>query len=284
MNTGRSKRLVSMLLVVAISLWPLEVFADTQWVTISATVPTVIPPGPTLPIVQLSGIAAPGAIVTITRDSTLISTIVAGAGADYSIILGTEPIGQHEYLLAAQDEVGGILGSQTLALNLQSGSTTIVSGIFLGPSINIDKTEVELGQNVTLSGQTAPGSSVTVTVSSLQALDFSVVAANDGTWTRVVNTDSVGTGQHSAKARAVTTGNTISAYSPSVSFIVNPYDPATGKAPSDINMDGFSNLIDLSILLFFWHTNNPVNPRADINRDGYVDIIDFSILLFQWTG
>lgn len=284
MTTGRSKQFVSALLVFAISFWPLEVLADTQSVTISATVPTVIPPGPTLPIVQLSGIAAPGAIVTITRDGTLISTLVSGVGADYSVILGTEPIGQHEYLLAAEDESGGILGSQTLALNLQSGSTTIVSGIFLGPSIAIDKTEVELGQSVTLSGQTAPGSSVTVTVSSTQVLDFSVVAASDGTWTRVVNTESVGTGQHSAKARAVTTGNTISAYSPSVSFLVNPFDPATGKEPSDINTDGSSNLIDLSILLFFWHSSNPSNPRADINNDGFVDIIDFSILLFQWTG
>lgn len=284
MTTGRSKQFVSALLVFAISFLPLEVFADTQSVTISATVPTVIPPGPTLPIVQLSGIAAPGASVTIARDGTLISTLVSGVGADYSVILGTEPIGQHEYLLAAEDASGGILGSQTLALNLQSGSTTIVSGIFLGPSIAIDKTEVELGQTVTLSGQTAPGSSVTVTVSSTQVLDFSVVAASDGTWTRVVNTDTVGTGQHSAKARAVTTGNTISAYSPSVSFLVNPFDPATGKEASDINTDGSSNLIDLSILLFFWHTNNPSNPRADINHDGYVDIIDFSILLFQWTG
>lgn len=284
MSTGRSKQFVSALLVFAISFLPLEVFADTQSVTISATVPTVIPPGPTLPIVQLSGIAAPGASVTIARDGTLISTLVSGVGADYSVVLGTEPIGQHEYLLAAEDASGGILGSQTLALNLQSGSTTIVSGIFLGPSIAIDKTEVELGQTVTLSGQTAPGSSVTVSVSSTQVLDFSVVAASDGTWTRVVNTDTVGTGQHSAKARAVTTGNTISAYSPSVSFVVNPFDPATGKEPSDINTDGSSNLIDLSILLFFWHTNNPSNPRADINHDGYVDIIDFSILLFQWTG
>lgn len=284
MTTGRSKQFVSALLVFAISFWPLEVVADTQSVTISATVPTVTPPGPTLPIVQLSGIAAPGATVTITRDGTLISTLVSGVGADYSVILGTEPIGQHEYLLAAEDESGGILGSQTLALNLQSGSTTIVSGIFLGPSIAIDKTEVELGQTVTLSGQTAPGSSVTVTVSSTQSLDFSVVASSDGAWTRVVNTQTVGTGQHSAKARAVTTGNTISAYSPSVSFVVNPFDPATGKEPSDINMDGYSNLIDLSILLFFWRTSNPSNPRADINRDGFVDIIDFSILLFQWTG
>ena len=66
--------------------------------------------------------------------------------------------------------------------------------------------------------------------------------------------------------------------------MVNPFDPATGKLPSDINLDGFSNLIDLSILLFYWHLTDPNNKRADINHDGIVDIIDFSILLFQWTG
>jgi hypothetical protein len=186
--------------------------------------------------------------------------------------------------MEATDENGGILGSQVLALNLQSGSTTIVSGIFLGPSIEVDKTEVQLGQQVTLSGETAPGSAVTVTVSSTQSHDFSVVAASDGTWSRVINTESVGTGQQIAKARAVANNSTISAYSPTVSFLVNPYDPTTGKAPSDINIDGASNLIDLSILLFYWHQYNPRNPRTDINHDGYVDIVDFSILLFQWTA
>ena len=281
---GRSSRIVSILFVVLFISFAGVASADTQWVTISATVPTVIPPGPDLPIVHLSGIAAPGALVTIRRDGTVITSVTAGAGADYSLILGSEPVGQHEYTMEATDENGGLLGSQVLALNLQSGSTTIVSGIFLGPSIRIDKSEVELGQAVTLSGETAPGSAVTLTVSSTQSHDFSVVAASDGSWTRVVQTESIGTGQQIAKARAVANNSTISAYSPTVSFIVNPFDPATGKLPSDINLDGSSNLIDLSILLFYWHQHNPHNPRTDINHDGYVDIIDFSILLFQWTA
>jgi len=51
----------------------------------------------------------------------------------------------------------------------------------------------------------------------------------------------------------------------------------------DINNDGYVDIVDFSILLYFWGQTNPSNPCADINRDGIVDIIDFSIMLYWWS-
>ena len=61
------------------------------------------------------------------------------------------------------------------------------------------------------------------------------------------------------------------------------------KGPScsrkgDINADGKINIVDFSIMLYFWNQHNPKNPCADINQDGVVNLIDFSIMLFWWTG
>ena len=52
----------------------------------------------------------------------------------------------------------------------------------------------------------------------------------------------------------------------------------------DINKDGKIDIVDFSILLYFWHDVNISNPCADINQDGKVELTDFSIMLYWWTG
>jgi len=52
----------------------------------------------------------------------------------------------------------------------------------------------------------------------------------------------------------------------------------------DINKDGSINIVDFSILMYFWHQTPPSNPCVDLNKDGTVDLTDFSIMLYWWTG
>ncbi len=52
----------------------------------------------------------------------------------------------------------------------------------------------------------------------------------------------------------------------------------------DINKDTRINIVDFSILMYFWQDINPSNPCADINKDGVVNLTDFSIMLYWWTG
>ena len=49
----------------------------------------------------------------------------------------------------------------------------------------------------------------------------------------------------------------------------------------DLNKDGKVNLVDFSILLYYWKTTHH---EADINIDGIVDLADFSIMMYCWTG
>jgi len=51
--------------------------------------------------------------------------------------------------------------------------------------------------------------------------------------------------------------------------------PIYGQAstPSDLNRDGFVNLIDFSIMIFWWQTNGgDSDPPADINGNGSVSL------------
>jgi len=53
---------------------------------------------------------------------------------------------------------------------------------------------------------------------------------------------------------------------------------------ADLNFDGKINLIDFSILLYFWGQSSPSNRCVDINFDGIVDLVDFSIMMYWWTA
>lgn len=50
---------------------------------------------------------------------------------------------------------------------------------------------------------------------------------------------------------------------------------------ADLNCDSKVNLIDFSILLYWWDRENP---DIDMNKDRIVDLVDFSIMMYHWTG
>lgn len=258
--------------------------AASQTISVTATVVDESSLPPANPIVQFKGVAAPSASVTIQRNGTAITTAPADTAAAFDLTLTDQPTGQQVYVIGATDGDGRALTPMTFALNLTAGSTTIILGIFLGPSIAIDKSAVKLGETVTVAGTTLPNSTVTVTVNSVQAQNYSFLADGNGRWSKAIDTTDVGVGTHSAKARATASGTGVSEYSASVGFAVNPLAQCDGKKSADLNCDGRINLTDFSVLLFFWLQVNPTNARSDINVDGRVTITDFSIMLFQWTG
>lgn len=51
----------------------------------------------------------------------------------------------------------------------------------------------------------------------------------------------------------------------------------------DFNRDSRVDLVDFSILIFWYGQNNPPK-HIDCNRDNKVDLVDFSILMYNWTG
>ncbi len=268
--------------VFTIFSWPSD--AKAFDVTVTATVVDESSTPPANPVVEFKGVAAPRGVVSVARNGVVIMTSPTGDSAAFDIVIADQPVGQQIYDITAVDNDGRSLTPMTFALNLSLGSTTIILGIFLGPSITIDKPEVKLGETVTVAGATLPNSTVTVTVNSVQVKNYSFLADANGRWQKDINTADIGVGSHTAKAQATMSGTGVSEFSSSVAFAVNPLGQCDAKKSSDLNCDGRVNLTDFSILLFFWQQRNPANARADVNADSRVTIVDFSIMLFQWTG
>ena len=114
--------------------------------------------------------------------------------------------------------------------------------------------------------------------------------------TETASTDTPSAAQSSIDGLSLDTFKNLSFHAPAlekeVPLINGKYEAGSGETYEslqlldtagfgDLNGDGKVNLIDFSILLFYWGSDNAC---ADQNSNGKVDLVDFSILLYNWTG
>lgn len=180
-------------------------------------------------------------------------------------------------------------GSRSITLNntfdVTQGAVTNLNGIVLPPTIRVGNQNINPGDQITLSGQSVPNSTVEVVFND-ETIVESVRSDAEGEWSLDFSTSRLSVAEHLVRARAITGTpplTTESSFSASLQLFVGVDGQAT--TPSDLNRDGSINLIDFSILIFWWQTDGgDSDPSADINGNGQVSLEDFSILLFNWTG
>jgi len=273
---------VVLLLLVAIPL-----LAGAADISVTATVPSEIPPTPADTAVVFRGIAYPSSSVSIHRGTTLLATVPADPTARFDVSIGSQTPGTFTYTVSSEDARGLESTPLNFTLTLTTGTTATVTGIFLGPTLSVDKTQAQIGDTMTFLGATAPQSQVSIYVSSDTTQTFTTSADTSGVWTKQVLADDIGVGSYTAKVKAVAPTSEISSFSASVAFAVvaqAAVDACSGKISSDINCDGSVNLADFSILLFYWKKSNPANVRADVNGDHVVNLTDVSIFLYYWSS
>jgi hypothetical protein len=169
--------------------------------------------------------------------------------------------------------------------DVTQGAVTNISGIVLPPTIGVSNQNVNPGDVVVVRGQAIPNARIEVHIDNGRST-LTTTSGADGTWSLDLNTATLSTAEHTLRARSVS-GNPPLATQSSFSTVLQLFVGVDGQAtrPSDLNRDTRVNLVDFSILIFWWGTDGGnSNPPADINSNGRVGIEDFSILLFNWTG
>lgn len=247
--------------------------------------------------VILKGLAYPGSSVTILKDGRVVTTVQADPLANFNVEITDITAGIYTFGVWSEDKKGVRSRIFSFTTSVTDGMITTVSGIFLPPTINLDKEAVTRGENIGILGQTAPESNVSIFVYSEEGPVVKKTKADTaGSYFYNLDTTPIEEGAHAAKAKSSTVDGLISDFSEVLSFqVLYPSleevpekVPERVSIPVNINRDfdekgnNIVNLIDVSILLFNWGI--PKNSWADINKDGQVDLIDFSILLYHWTG
>lgn len=251
----------------------------------SGTVPLA---NPTRVIIEGKGY--PRSNVNILKDGEVIGVVAANGNADFRFEITNITPGATTFGFWAEDRTGLRSIAFTTTFNVTERAVTTVSGVFLPPTIEIDKRSVNRGETVTVSGHTVPVATVLTHFNSEEEVIETVESDGAGEWELEFDTTPLENEEfHTAKAMfEVETpglaGEVKSGFSQALSFYVGDKE-FEGGPNADLNRDGRVNLVDFSILLFWWDTDGgDSDPPADINQDDRVSLTDFSILLFQWTG
>lgn len=232
--------------------------------------------------VVIRGRAYPEGLVTLLVDGRVQNTVRADSQAlfDWSFVLNP---GAHDFSLYSTDLHGRRSPVYTFSKNLLGQATSMFPEIFLAPTIKAEKTEVKKGDILNIHGQAAPSSRVSVFVDSENAIAKTVTAEKDGAYLLSLNTDNLAYGDHTAKIQAEL-GGMKSLYSSLIKFAIGEKN-ILRNLPADENGDGRVNIVDLSIILYWWgETPKETSRAADINKDGQINLKDLSVMLYYWTG
>lgn len=237
---------------------------------------------------SINGKAYPNTTVNILEDGDVIGTVRANASGDFQFSTDADP-GAVTLGFWAVDSAGTRSNTFNTTFDVTQGAVTTVSGIYIPPTIKLSLPSIPRTGQITVTGQTIPNVSVHIHIDGNKIVD-TVTADAGGRYTYIITGVRAGDGSHTIKTKFEIVeglGGTTKRES-SFSSVLN-FGVGTGVLPitgsSDLNRDGKVNLIDFSILIFWWGTNGGnSNPPADINTNAKVGLEDFSILLFNWTG
>lgn len=235
-------------------------------------------------ILNIVGKAYKSRTLNFLLDTESVGTVRTNSNGDFEFATDVSP-GTITLGVWATDSAGNRSITLNNTFDVTQGAVTNLAGIILPPTIFVQNQSANPGDIVTLSGESVPNSAVELHVNDSEFVEVTT-ADGDGRWEVNLDTGKLSISEHLLKARSIVGTpplTTESSFSTALQLFVGVDGRAT--TPSDLNRDGFINLIDFSILIFWWQTNGgSSDPPADINGNGNVGLEDFSILLFNWTG
>ena len=239
------------------------------------------PPAPAKVIFE--GRAYPKAFLTLLKDGKVVATFFAESSGLFRKELTGISGGVYTFGIWAEDTEGRRSVTLSFTISILAGATTTVSGIFISPTIELGPTQVERGNKVNFFGQSFPESQINIFVSSPKEIVKQTTTTLEGKWAYKLDTSPLEEREHKARAMASIGEGEQSPFSQTLSFLVLRPGALVCRG-ADLNFDGKVNIIDFSILLYFWAQTKLANICADINFDGIVNIIDFSIMMYWWSG
>ena len=238
--------------------------------------------GPTQ--VSVTGLGYPNQTINFLLDTKSIGSVRANTTGRFEFAANASP-GTATLGVWALDSAGTRSITLNNTFDVTQGAVTNVGGLILPPTIKVDNPKVIPGTPIVISGQSIPSTKVEIYFNNNEKVETTQSGA-DGKYVLTLNSTALRNAEYTLRARSISGTPPLliqSGYSTSIQLFVGVDGKST--SPSDLSRDGKVNLVDFSILIFWWQTaGGDSNPPADINGNGKVSLEDFSILLFNWTG
>ncbi len=233
--------------------------------------------------VEFSGRAYPYSTVIVLKNGKQIVSTVAGGDAKFSISVGNLTTGSYTFSILAEDDNGIRSTLFTFPLYVSEGISTTISGIYIAPTISVDKSVVQKGDVISIFGQSSPNALITINVNSLVPHFVSTYSDSDGVYLSAFNTSVLEIGSHTTKSQSSLI-NEFSSYSNTVEFEVGLDTVLSGCATTgDLTNDCRVNIVDFSVLAY-WYGRTGFPLELDLSGDSRISLVDFSIMAYYWTG
>ena len=239
--------------------------------------------------VRIDGWAYPNSTVYFVRDGVLITSKSAGSDGSFNNLTEGLERGSYTFSVYAVDSSGTRSATFNTTLWLRSETLNVIGNVMLAPTVHTEKNSISPGENLLITGYTAPNASITTwlrpklaEVSTSDVVSTTTASVN-GRWSLVLSTSGMPVGTYELIAQSKMQDGLIESDKSARKTIGVGVDVPDGDCGTqgDLNCDGFVNLVDFSILMFNWSSTSEL---ADINKDGTVSLPDFSIMLYYWTG
>jgi hypothetical protein len=233
----------------------------------------------------LTGFAYPYAQITILKDAQATALVQAGGDASFKFTTDKLSPGSYNFSIYATDVFGIRSSLYNVPVTIAYGSLAQVSNIFISPTIGFEKSNLTPAEGAVIRGQARPGSQVSISIASTTEQWYSVLAGADGKYLYTLNQGTLSLGTYQARAKAVVKQE-VSNFSQFASLLVSEkvleLQSCILQKKGDINCDGKINIIDFSILAY-WYERANAPLKYDLNGDKKINLIDFSIMAFHWT-
>ena len=257
----------------------------------SASTPIPTPLLPTPAIVELKGVAYPYAVINILRDAQLIGEAKTDSNGLFSFTDSGLAGGDYNYAILAIDSEGRKSMLAYFMLSVAPRSVSNVTGIIVPPTVSANKNQLQPGEILEISGQAVPGAVITIKILPSDIVR-QTLAQNDGRYFARIETACLPIGLYKIAVKEKLKEGGESVFSDIEKFGIGmPYEKKRFEIPKvgwdyqpDYNRDGRVNIIDVSIMLYWFKREIPRGFFLDLNGDGKVDIADFSVLAYYWTG
>ena len=238
-------------------------------------------------IVNFKGMAYPLSKIYILKDGQVATTTTADKFANFSVSLMGLNTNTYTFSVYSEDSSKRKSSFFSFPLFITSGTTVNISNIFLSPTIDVNKIEVKKGDNLIIFGQSNPNNEVSISVRLNREYLYKVFSNTMGAYLYNLNTSLLEVGKYQSKSRSTINGQT-SLYNTPISFSVSDKNilkdtEACSTLRGDLNCDNRVNLIDFSIMAYWYNKINPPQ-KVDLNGDNKINLVDFSIMVFNWTG
>ncbi len=224
---------------------------------------------------RLTGFTSPFSQITFVRDNVIVGTTVAEGGGYFDKTLtGLNP-GNATYGIFSTDVY--IRSTSTVSRDIMvfEGVPATADPITLPPTFTITRKPHKRTEPQIIQGMGRPSSSASMMIDNAAPNPLGHPINASGQWEANITT-TFRLGIHRVKALVQNSGGAISEFSTEENFET--------VISADLNVDAKTDLVDFSILMFYYGRLPYTNIPSDINDDGPIDLVDFSIMMFYWTG